>query len=162
MTNDADRAAPPPPATVPWPPLLLAAVAAAAVALGYGLPIAWPGEGDLMARLAGLGLGLAGLALFAWAAWTLKRHGTTILPDRAADALVTDGPFRWRRNPIYIAHVLILLGVAELTRNVWFALLAPAYVGLVTWLAVLPEERHLEARFGDAYRAYKARTRRWI
>jgi len=115
-----------------------------------------------MAHVAGLGLGLAGLALFAWAAWTLRRHGTTILPDKAADVLVTDGPYRLRRNPIYIAHVLILLGVAEVTHNIWFAVAAAAYVPLVSWLAVLPEERHLEARFGDAYRAYMAKTRRWI
>lgn len=116
----------------------------------------------MMAHVAGLGLGLAGIALIVWASWTLRRHGTTILPDKAADALVTDGPFRFRRNPIYIGHVLALLGVAEVTHNIWFAILAAAYVPLVTWLAVLPEERHLEERFGDAYRDYKSRTRRWI
>lgn len=160
MTRTPDPAAPP--ATIPWPPVLLAALAAAAVALGYAVPLAWPGENDTMGRLAGLGLGLAGLALFVWAAWTLRRQGTTVLPDKASDVLVTDGPFRFRRNPIYIAHVLMLLGVAELTHNIWFVILAIAYIPLVTWLAVLPEERHLEARFGDAYRGYKARTRRWI
>lgn len=153
---------PAPPATVPWPPILLVALVAAAVALGYALPLAWPGENDTMGRVVGLALGAAGVALFVWAAATLRRHGTTILPDKAADVLVTDGPFRFRRNPIYIGHVLMLLGVAELTHNIWFAILALAYIPLVTWLAVLPEERHLEARFGDAYRDYKARTRRWI
>jgi protein-S-isoprenylcysteine O-methyltransferase Ste14 len=56
----------------------------------------------------------------------------------------------------------MLLGVAELTHNVWFVILATLYIPLVTWLAVLPEERHLEAQFGEDYRAYKARTRRWI
>jgi protein-S-isoprenylcysteine O-methyltransferase Ste14 len=147
---------------LPWPPILLAAIVAAAVAAGYAAPLRWPGEGDLMAHIAGLGLGLAGLALVVWAAVTLRRHGTTILPDKAADVLVTDGPFRFRRNPIYIGHVLMLLGAAEITHNIWFAILAVPYIPLVTWLAVLPEERHLEARFGDAYRAYKARTRRWI
>ena len=151
-----------PPARLPWPPILLAALIVAALAFGYAVPLAWPGERDVMGRIVGSGLGLAGLALIVWAAWALRRHGTTILPDRAADVLVTDGPFYWRRNPIYIGHVLMLLGVAELTHNIWFAILAAAYVPLVTWLAVLPEERHLEARFGDAYRAYKARTRRWI
>jgi protein-S-isoprenylcysteine O-methyltransferase Ste14 len=147
---------------VPWPPILFAAVVAGAVAAGYTWPLAWPGEPDLMARIAGRGLGLAGLALAAWAAWTLRRHKTTILPDKPASALVTDGPFRFRRNPIYIAHVLILFGVAELAQNIWFVILAFAYAVLVTWLAILPEERHLEERFGDAYRAYRARTRRWI
>jgi protein-S-isoprenylcysteine O-methyltransferase Ste14 len=151
-----------PPSALPWPPILLVALIVAAVALGYLLPLPWPGEDDLVAHVAGVVLGLAGIVLIAWAAWTLRRHGTTILPDKAADVLVTDGPFRFRRNPIYIGHVFVLLGIVELTHNIWFALLVIPYIPLVTWLAVLPEERHLEARFGDAWRAYKARTRRWI
>lgn len=150
------------PATHPWPPILLAAIAVAAVGFGTLAPLPWPGIHDTAGHIAGLSLGIAGLALFAWAAWTLRRHGTTILPDKPADILVTDGPFRSRRNPIYVAHVLILLGVAELTQNIWFVIFAVLYIPLVTWLAVLPEERHLEARFGEDYRAYKARTRRWI
>lgn len=150
------------PSSLPWPPILLVAIVATAIAAGYVVPLPWPGVDDLMGHIAGLSLGVAGIALVAWAAWTLRRHGTTILPDKAADVLVTDGPFRFRRNPIYIGHVLMLLGIAEVTHNIWFAILAVPYIPLVTWLAVLPEERHLEARFGDAYRAYKARTRRWI
>ena len=57
---------------------------------------------------------------------------------------------------------MILLGLAEVTKNIWFAILAPLFAILVTWLAIIPEERHLEARFGDAYRSYKERSRRWI
>ena len=152
----------PPPTTFPWPPALLAAAVIAALVLGHTVPLPWPGEDDSAARWIGRGLGLAGVALLAWAVWTLRRHATSVRPDRAASALVTDGPFRFRRNPIYLADVLILAGVAELTKNVWFAVLALVFAALVTWLAILPEERHLEQRFGDAYRAYKARTRRWI
>ena len=162
MTDPPPNTTAPAPTTIPWPPVLFAAAVAAAIALGYAAPLSWPGEPDTMARIAGRGIGLAGLALLAWASWTLHRHGTTILPDKAASALVTDGPFRFRRNPIYIAHVLILFGVAEVTQNVWFVILGLIYAVLVTWLAIPPEERHLEARFGEAYLAYKARTRRWI
>ncbi len=162
MTSTRNPGDTTPPATLPWPPILLVAIVAATIAAGYAVPLSWPGQDDLIGRIAGLSLGVAGIALIAWAAWTLRRHGTTILPDKAADVLVTDGPFRFRRNPIYIGHVLMLLGIAEVTHNIWFAILAIPYVPLVTWLAVLPEERHLEARFGDAYRAYKAQTRRWI
>jgi protein-S-isoprenylcysteine O-methyltransferase Ste14 len=151
-----------PPTRFPWPPALLAAVVVAAVTLGTLAPLPWPGEDDPAARWIGRGLGVAGVALLLWAALTLRRHRTTILPDKAATALVTDGPFRFRRNPIYLADVLILAGVAELTKNIWFAILAFLFALLVTWLAILPEERHLEQRFGEAYRAYKARTRRWI
>jgi protein-S-isoprenylcysteine O-methyltransferase Ste14 len=148
---------------LPWPPLLLVAVVAVAWALGHIAPLPWPGVDDGPARLVGLGIGAAGVALAVWSAATLSRHGTTIRPSGTASAhLVTDGPYRLRRNPIYIADVLMLLGVAELTHNVWYVILAALFIPLVTWLAILPEERHLEARFGDAYRAYKASTRRWF
>jgi protein-S-isoprenylcysteine O-methyltransferase Ste14 len=150
------------PSSFPWPPVLLVAILAGAWGLGHVMPLAWPGTDDAPARAVGIGIGIAGLLLFAWAAMTLRRHQTTILPNKGADHLVTDGPFRFRRNPIYISHVMILLSIAELTKNIWFVLLALLYAVLVTWLAVIPEERHLEAKFGDAYRAYKATTRRWI
>ena len=58
--------------------------------------------------------------------------------------------------------MLILIGLAELTKNIWIVLLIPVFAVLVTWLAIIPEEKHLEARFGDAYRVYKERTRRLI
>jgi protein-S-isoprenylcysteine O-methyltransferase Ste14 len=148
---------------LPWPPLLLFGAVVGAWALGRVFPLGWPGVDDDAAHSVGLGIGLAGVALLIWSAVTLRRHRTTFLPSRAsATHLVTDGPYAIRRNPIYIADVLMLLGVAELTKNVWFAIFAVAFVPLVTWLAILPEERHLEDRFGDAYRAYKASTRRWF
>lgn len=150
------------PGTIPWPPVLLALAVVGAVALERLAPLPWPGVGDGPASLIGLGFGAAGLAIAVWAALTLRRHRTTILPNQAATTLVTDGPYRWRRHPIYIADVFLLFGAAELTRNVWFVILAFAFAGLVTMLQIRPEERHLEAVFGDAWRAYAGRTRRWI
>ncbi|MBL8565270.1 MAG: isoprenylcysteine carboxylmethyltransferase family protein [Hyphomicrobiaceae bacterium] len=150
------------PGAIPWPPVLLAVAALAALMLGRHYPLAWPGLDDAAARFIGVGLGVAGLALILWAAMTLWRHKTTVLPHRGASDLVTDGPFRWRRNPIYIGDALVLLGLAEMTKNVWFAILVPVFLALVTWLAILPEERHLEARFGERWRAYRDRTRRLI
>jgi len=155
--SDADR-----PTAFPWPPVLLVGAFVLAWLLGRTHPLVWPGIDDRAARVIGIGVGVLGIALFAWGAWTFHRHRTTILPNQRADALVTDGPFRFRRNPIYVADVMLLLGTAELTKNIWFVIAAALFVPLVTWLAILPEERHLEARFGDAYRDYKARTRRWI
>jgi len=149
------------PSRVPWPPLLIAGVVVAAVTLGRWWPLTWPGIDDTIARAIGIGLGVAGVALLVWAILTLRRHGTTVLPDAAATTLVTSGPFHFRRNPIYLADALILLGVAELTKNAWFVAAAVAFALLVTWLAILPEERHLEKRFGKAYLDYKAKTRRW-
>jgi protein-S-isoprenylcysteine O-methyltransferase Ste14 len=147
---------------VPWPPILFLAtcVLALLTARIYALP--WPGIDDTPARIIGYGFGLAGLALIAWALTTLRRAGTTYRPDQGADRLVTDGPFRYRRNPIYMGDAMLLLGFAQLTSNIWFAILMPAFLVAVYFLAVLPEERHLEERFGQAYLDYKESTRRWF
>lgn len=150
------------PAAVPWPPILVGAVLAAGVLLGRFYPLAWPGMDDLPARIIGYGVGAAGIALVAWGFLTLWRAGTTIMPNQRADLLVTGGAFRFRRNPIYMGEVLIFLGLAELTHNIWFAILAPLLaIGLYV-LAIRPEEQHLEIRFGQAYLDYKERTRRWF
>lgn len=150
------------PATVPWPPLLLLSIIILAHLLRHWFALPWPGMDDPLARSVGIAIGLGGIALLVWAAVTLRRHKTTILPHQGSDSLVTDGPFRYRRNPIYIADVMILLGLAELTKNFWLVFGALLFIPLVTWFAILPEERHLEARFGDGYRTYKNKTRRWI
>ena len=150
------------PSGVPWPPILLAGAIVMAFALGRLVPLPWPGLDDLPARLIGYGVGAAGLLLAAWALITLRRAGTTVRPDAGATVLVTSGPFGRCRNPIYLADVMILLGLAQLTYNVWFAAAAPVFAALVTWLAILPEERHLEERFGEEWRVYRERSRRWI
>lgn len=150
------------PSPVPWPPLLFVGAIAASLAVEYAWPLSWPGLDDLAARAIGLGLGLCGVGLAVWALVTLHRAGTTVRPDRPSTALVTSGPY-WRyRNPIYVADVMMLMGLAELTKNIWFVVLAVLFAVLVTRLAIIPEENHLESRFGDDYIAYKERTRRWI
>jgi protein-S-isoprenylcysteine O-methyltransferase Ste14 len=150
------------PSQVPWPPILLVGVIATAIALGYVAPIAWPGLDDEPARIIGRSVGIAGIALLAWAIVTLRQHDTTLLPDVGATHLVTSGPY-WRfRNPIYLGDTMILLGAAELTKNLWLVIAAAVFVALVTWLAILPEERHLQRRFGQAYADYKAKSRRWL
>ncbi|MEQ1714838.1 MAG: isoprenylcysteine carboxylmethyltransferase family protein [Hyphomicrobium sp.] len=148
--------------TFPWPPVLLVLAIAGALALGHLAPLAWPGTGDTPARMVGLGAGARGLALITAGVLTLRRHETTVMPDKAATELVTTGPYRFFRNPIYLGDAMTLFGIAELTRNIWFVAAAALFAVLVTWLQILPEERHLEARFGEAYRDYKTRARRWI
>jgi protein-S-isoprenylcysteine O-methyltransferase Ste14 len=146
----------------PWPPVLLAAAVLGAWALGRFAPLAWPGMDDTPARAMGLIIGALGLVLIFLGVLTLRRHETTVMPDKAASELVTSGPYRIFRNPIYLGEVMALFGVAELTKNIWFVLAAGLFGLLVTALQILPEERHLEARFGEAYRDYKRRARRWI
>src|SRR5262245_16909716 len=150
------------PTSVPWPPILFAGALVAALLLGRHLPLAWPGLDDLGARIVGYAFGLAGLALTGWGLVTLHRGKTNILPHKRADRLVTEGAFHFRRNPIYMGEVLILFGLAQATGNIWLAIMAPVFALAILVLAILPEERHLEARFGEEYLQYKARTRRWF
>jgi protein-S-isoprenylcysteine O-methyltransferase Ste14 len=150
------------PSAIPWPPILIVGGIVAALLLGRLYPLPWPGIDDLPARVVGYGLGVAGLALMGWGFLTLHRAETTVLPHKRVDRLVTEGAFAFRRNPIYLGEVLVFLGLAQATGNIWMAIVAPLFAIAILVLAILPEERHLEARFGEAYLAYKARTRRWF
>ena len=150
------------PSPIPWPPFLLAIAIGAAIVLGRTYPLPWPGMNDLPAQAIGYGLGGMGVLLVVWGALTLLRADTTLLPHKQAGRLVTYGAFGFRRNPIYMGEVLIFLGLAQATGNIWMAIAAPLFAAAVLALAILPEERHLEARFGEDYVAYKGRTRRWF
>ncbi len=157
MNLDASR-----PSSVPWPPILFLAACALGWIAGRLHPLPWPGLDDMPARVIGYGFGVAGLAMIAWAFVTLYRAGTTVLPDKSASKLVTTGPFYYRRNPIYMGEVLLFLGLAQFTGNIWYAIAAPLFAIGIHHLAILPEERHLENRFGEAYLHYKENTRRWF
>lgn len=150
------------PSAFPWPPVLFAAALIAAWVLGRWRPLPWPGLDDWPARLVGYGIGAAGIALSGWTVWTLKRAATNMMPHRAADRLVTTGPYRIWRHPLYMAEALMLLGLAQVTGNIWFAISALLFALAMHALAILPEERHLEARFGAEFEAYRDRTRRWF
>jgi protein-S-isoprenylcysteine O-methyltransferase Ste14 len=104
----------------------------------------------------------AGLALMGWTFLEFLRHRTTVNPYAAATRLCISGPFRYSRNPIYLGDWLILAGF-----SLWFATLWPILLSPVVWLmlrhwVIRHEEEHLEARFGQQYRNYKASVRRWI
>jgi protein-S-isoprenylcysteine O-methyltransferase Ste14 len=146
----------------PWPPALLIALGGAAALATWWWPLPWPGIRDAPAHWIGVGFGIAGIVLFVWATWTLRSHGTTFLPHAPVTVLVTNGPFVRFRNPMYLGDVLIFLGIAEVTKSVWFVAAAAAFGVLVTILQIIPEERRLESQFGDTYLDYKARSRRWI
>ena len=103
-----------------------------------------------------------GLGLMLWTMWTFARHRTTVNPFSGASALCTSGPFRFSRNPIYLGDWLILLGVSLLLSTFWPLLFAPLIWFMLRFGVIRHEEAHLEAKFGDAYRGYKARVRRWL
>lgn len=123
-------------------------------------PLPWD-DGVVSHLLAWLWLA-AGLGLFVWTLWTFHRHRTTVNPYAGASELCVDGPFRFSRNPIYLGDWLILVGVALWMNSLWPLVFAPFIWLLLRYGVIRHEEAHLEAKFGDAYRAYKVRVRRWL
>jgi len=147
-------------AHAPRPPFIALGLSglAAAVAEPLGMPALLPWSWRL-AGLAPMGLGLllgaAGLLVF-------HHRGTSHDPHAQPTALVTGGPYRFTRNPMYLGVTLVLLGVA-LLRAAWpYALVPPLFLLAVRAAFVPREEARLEAAFGEAYAAYKQRVRRWI
>lgn len=92
----------------------------------------------------------------------LKRHETTPRPDQAASTIVKSGPYRFTRNPLYVALSLLQLGIGLLTNNLWIVLmLVPVWIVMTTQV-IAREESYLTRAFGDDYTTYKASVRRWI
>jgi protein-S-isoprenylcysteine O-methyltransferase Ste14 len=158
MTSSTDR-----PNTIPWPPMIYIGFALAGILLHKFVPLGWP-DGAFRIVLAAFGLCLicGGLALELVTALTFRRHRTTILPHRGATALITDGPFAKSRNPIYLGNTFLLLGAGLLSGIAWLVPAALAAAFTTQKLAIEREERHLAARFGEAWRAYAALTPRWL
>lgn len=150
------------PSHFPWPPVLFLLAIVAGWLLQRGLPLTWPGMNDTQAKIIAWGFIVGGFGLAIWALVTMLRGNAEFRPHAEATVLITTGPFRRFRNPMYLGYALILLGLADSAQNLWIAIMTPVFALAVTWLAILPEERHLEQKFGDAYREYKASSRRWI
>lgn len=113
-----------------------------------------------------LAAGLAGFggAIAVSGVWQFRVARTTVHPLRpdAATALVTNGIYRFTRNPMYLGLLLALFGWALLLGQPAALLLAVAYVPVMNRLQIIPEEHALRARFGAAFHDYQARVRRWL
>lgn len=148
------------PNRIPWPPLIVAAALAIAT-LGA---IFFPVRTGLGAPGRGLGWALIalGLTLDVSAIATLARARTNVLPHRAADRLVTHGPFAFTRNPIYLGNAIALAGLGGAVNSAWFVVASIIAALMVDILAIRREEAHLALRFGAQWRDYAARTPRWL
>jgi len=120
-------------------------------------------EMPLQPWLAGL-LVLIALSLMALAAMRMLRARTTVNPLRPGNAtvLITDGVFSFSRNPIYLGDLLLLFAWAVWLGNVVVLLPVPLFVWFISRYQIAPEEEALAARFGESYRAYSERVRRWL
>lgn len=137
---------------------LIAAGAGVALHLAWQFP--WPAWQWI--STAGLLLTLGGLMMMLWAALTLVLAGTSPLPWLASNALVTRGPFRFSRNPIYLGDFLVLAGIGLWLGIGWLVLAAVAAFPAITRSVIVYEEAYLAERFPDEWAAYAARVRRWL
>lgn len=148
----------------PWSVVLVISAIVLGGIAEHVLPLGLPGPTSALSALRIVGYLLVGAALLVdfVCFGFFHNHGTTVLPHRQAKALVTDGLYRFSRNPMYVAHVALVLGMGLVTSNPWTIALATLVFALTDRLAIRPEEAFLEEKFGDAYRDYCTRVRRWI
>jgi protein-S-isoprenylcysteine O-methyltransferase Ste14 len=142
------------------PPLLFAAGMVFGVLLQCMIPV--QPLPPRLARLLGGLLLVASVGVAKWGMTALARAGTPSSPNRPTLAVATEGPFRFSRNPLYLATTGVYLGLALLLDVLWPILLVVPVLLALHWGVVRREERYLEEKFGEAYRRYQARVRRWL
>ena len=133
------------------------------VCAGVSWGLGWPGVPGLPLPLTGIALIVVGLALPVAAVILFRRAGTEINPTSSANRqLVTSGPYRLTRNPMYLGIVIQTLGIA-LWVGAWPMFAAPiAVFTTANWIHIPFEEAKMRRQFPEAFDAYVARVRRWV
>jgi protein-S-isoprenylcysteine O-methyltransferase Ste14 len=144
------------------PPLVWALAVIAGLALNWlVLPLPFLAD-DRNAGWLGTIVFFLALALFAWAIATMTRAGTNVPGNRPTRTIVESGPYRFTRNPIYLGMFLALIGLAIAFDTLWLLILLVPFALVIRYAAVAREEAYLDRKFGDVYRGYCARVRRWL
>jgi len=142
------------------PPVWFFAAIVLMAALDWFVPLyRWHSE---TLRWLGGALVVAGLALTVAGARLFARRGTAIKPFEESSVLVTSGPYRFTRNPMYAGLIAMLIGVALLLESASPLVVVPIFAWIIATRFVAVEERMLGERFGAAYAEYRARVRRWL
>jgi protein-S-isoprenylcysteine O-methyltransferase Ste14 len=144
------------------PPLLFVVCLGAAGLVQFVKPIAIAPYSFPTGLIAGGVAILAGAALGIWGIWTLWMHRTPVEPGHMPSRVVTSGPFRFSRNPLYIALTTVALGIALMVNSAWFLAAAVVLVLLIDRIVVRREEAAIRRKFGAEYDAYVSRVRRWL
>ena len=105
---------------------------------------------------------VAGVLLLAWSVRTMSRAGVDPDPNEPTTAIVATGPYALSRNPIYVSFNVVYVGIALIVNTVWPVAFQPVGIALLYYGVIARDESYLERVFGDEYRQYKARVRRWV
>jgi protein-S-isoprenylcysteine O-methyltransferase Ste14 len=148
------------PGVIAPPPLIYAAALAAGLLLNRRYRI--PFLPRPLTRALGWPLVIGGLAVGFLGSREMRRAETNLDPYKPTTAIVTEGPYRFTRNPLYLSMILIYGGISALANALPPVLLIPIVQHLMRRGVIEREERYLERKFGDEYLQYKTRVRRWI
>lgn len=143
------------------PPLAWALAVLAGLALNWLMPLRFL-PAVIPADWLGAIVFAVALALFAWAIATMMRSGASVPTRLPTTTIVKTGPYGFTRNPIYLAMVLGLIGLAMAFNTLWLLITLVPFALLIRYGVIAPEEAYLERKFGDVYRGYRARVRRWL
>ena len=144
------------------PPLIFLGFLAAAAVLEAIVPLPIPVAHSLPRYVAGAVLAAGGFVMIAMGTRRFVAAGTNVPPTLPTTALVVDGIYRRTRNPLYLGLTLVYLGLGVAAGSLWSIGLVVPLLWVINVGVVKREERYLERKFGDAYRHYKARVRRWM
>jgi protein-S-isoprenylcysteine O-methyltransferase Ste14 len=144
------------------PPLIFLGFLAAATVLEAVVPLPVRAAHALPRYLAGAALAAYGFVMIVMGTRRFQAAGTNVPPNLPTTALVVDGIYRRTRNPLYLGLSLIYMGLSVAAGSFWAIGLVVPLLWVINTGVIAREERYLERKFGDAYRAYKARVRRWV
>ena len=144
---------------VPWVFVLTYLLGAA---LESVRPRAISSKTALVSTVAGAVLFLVGAVIAGWGLLLFRKAGTTTVPGQSSVKLVTWGPYRFTRNPMYVGLTFAYLGEAALLKQVWPALLLPFLLAYLNWTVIPVEEAKLHDGFKSEYEQYRLRVRRWV
>ncbi|WP_202332484.1 methyltransferase family protein [Mesorhizobium sp. L-8-3] len=143
------------------PPIAMALAVVAGLVLQWLYPLPFLPAAMPAGWVGGL-VFLAGLALLIFAASTFRRAGTAVPTSVPTTSIVSDGPYRYSRNPIYVAMFIGLVGVSIGFDSLWHLILLVPFYLVIRHGVVAREEIYLARKFGDAYLGYKQSVRRWL
>jgi protein-S-isoprenylcysteine O-methyltransferase Ste14 len=143
------------------PPIAWAVAVLAGLALNWLMPLPFV-PATVPAGWLGAMVFVLALALFAWAIVTITGAGSNVPTNRPTTTIVESGPYRFTRNPIYLGMFLGLIGLAIAFDNLWLLMTLVPFTLVIRYGVVAREEAYLERKFGDVYRGYRSRVRRWL
>jgi protein-S-isoprenylcysteine O-methyltransferase Ste14 len=143
------------------PPLAWGLAVIAGLALNWLVPLPFL-PADLPAGWLGAMVFVLALALVAWAIVTITMAGSNVPTNLPTTTIVEGGPYRFTRNPIYLGMFLGLIGLAIAFHDLWLLMMLVPFALVIRYGVVEREEAYLERKFGDVYRGYRSRVRRWV